>query len=213
MQPACARRFGLPRTKRSPSFSSVQRLGFAAVGSLASAGGSSGLRIPRRNRPEPRKLIASTSTAYGAVKISTSAPAKPGPPTCAAERLISSFELPSMIWSRSTSDGQVRLVGDVEEDRADADEEDDDVQLPERQRVREVRDRDRGEERRAAEVSDDQDRPPRQPVDPHAGGQREEDERQEVERPEQRRPRTRWRRGRRSRRAGSRGRRPATRTG
>ena len=57
-------------------------------------------------RPDARKLSASRRTAYGAVKTSTSTPPRPGPPTCAAERLISSFEFPSMIWSRSTSDGR-----------------------------------------------------------------------------------------------------------
>ena len=30
----------------------------------------------------------------------------PGPTICAADRLISSFELPSTIWSRSTSAGR-----------------------------------------------------------------------------------------------------------
>ena len=35
-----------------------------------------------------------------------------------------------MSWPRETSDGQVRLVGDVEEDGEDADDEADDVELP-----------------------------------------------------------------------------------
>ena len=52
---------------------------------------------------------------------------------------------------------QVRLVGDVEEDGADAHEEADDVELPERERVEDVRDRDRAEEHRAAEVPGDED--------------------------------------------------------
>ena len=33
-------------------------------------------------------------------------PPSPGPEIWAAERLISNFELPSMIWSRSTSEGR-----------------------------------------------------------------------------------------------------------
>ncbi len=77
---------------------------------------------------------------------------------------------------------QVRLVGDVEEDLERADEESDDEELAERERVREVGDRNRHEERSPAEVADDQDRTPRQTVDPHACRQREEDERQELAR-------------------------------
>ena len=52
------------------------------------------------------KLSASAKTAHGAVRIWTRAPPNPGPATCAAERLISSFEFPSMICARSTSDGR-----------------------------------------------------------------------------------------------------------
>ena len=62
VQPAWARRLGFPRTKRRPSLSSIHRLGFGSP-SAARAGASSALRIPRRKRPEERKLIASTSTA------------------------------------------------------------------------------------------------------------------------------------------------------
>ena len=86
---------------------------------------------------------------------------------------------------------QVRLVGDVEEHRQHADDEADDVELPDRQRVEGVRERDRREQRRAPEVADDEDRPPRQAVDPDAGREAEEDERRELDDAEQRRPRTR----------------------
>ena len=55
---------------------------------------------------ETTKLIASVSTATGAVRIPISTPPRPGPPSCAAERLISSFELPSLSWSRLTSVGR-----------------------------------------------------------------------------------------------------------
>ena len=70
------------------------------------AGFSSCLRIPVRNAPDAKKLIASTSTAYGAVIRPMSPPATPGPEICAIVRLTSSFELPSMICSRSTRDGR-----------------------------------------------------------------------------------------------------------
>ena len=35
-----------------------------------------------------------------------STPAMPGPRICAADRVISSLELPSTSWSRSTTDGR-----------------------------------------------------------------------------------------------------------
>ena len=56
--------------------------------------------------PEAKKLTASTRMAYGAVIAPTSTPAIPGPASEAAERLTSSFELPSTSWSRETSDGR-----------------------------------------------------------------------------------------------------------
>ena len=62
VQPACARRFGLRRTNRRPSFSSLQSVGFVPS-ALDRCGASSGLRIPSRNNPEATKLTASTSTA------------------------------------------------------------------------------------------------------------------------------------------------------
>ena len=77
--------------------------------------------------------------------------------------------------------GQVRLIGDVEEDLEGPDEEPDDEELAECQRIREVGDRNRHEECSTREVADDQDRTPRQTVDPHACRQREEDERQELD--------------------------------
>ena len=57
-------------------------------------------------RPEPMKLIASTSTATGAVSAWTSTPAIAGPASWAPEREISSFELPSTSCSRSTREGR-----------------------------------------------------------------------------------------------------------
>ena len=55
---------------------------------------------------------------------------------------------------------EVRHVRDVEEDLEDPDEEADDEELPEGQRVGDVRDGDREEKRGAPEVPDDQDRSP-----------------------------------------------------
>ena len=77
---------------------------------------------------------------------------------------------------------QVRLVGDVEEDGEDADQEADDVELPERQRRPRGTRAGSSEQQRAAEVADDEDRLAPQPVDPDARGKREQDERQELER-------------------------------
>ena len=59
-------------------------------------------------------------------------PPSPGPPTCAAERVISNFEFPSMICRAVDEGGQVRLIGDVEEDLEGPDEEPDDEELAER---------------------------------------------------------------------------------
>jgi len=81
---------------------------------------------------------------------------------------------------------EVRLIGDVEEDLEDPDQEADDEELLEGQRIRDVRDRDRDEQRSAPEVADDQDRSPGQTVDPDTGGQGEQDERQELDRRERR---------------------------
>jgi hypothetical protein len=55
---------------------------------------------------EPRKLTASKAIATGALSRSTMSPARPGPPSWALERLISSFEFPSTSWCRSTSAGR-----------------------------------------------------------------------------------------------------------
>ena len=58
------------------------------------------------NSAEPTKLTASNAIAAGAFSRSTTTPASPGPPSWAAARLISSFELPSISCCRSTSDGR-----------------------------------------------------------------------------------------------------------
>lgn len=82
--------------------------------------------------------------------------------------------------------GEVRLVRDVEEDGADPDEEPDHVELPERQRVRDIRNRNAGKEYGSPEVACDQDRAARQPVNPDPGREREEDEGEELDRSERR---------------------------
>ena len=108
-------------------------------------------------------------------------PAAPGPASCEVERLISSFELPSTSWSRSTSEGRYDWYRDVEEDRGDADEEPDRVHVCERQGVERVGDRKRDEQHSPGEIADDEDRLPLHPVDPDAGRDREQDERQELD--------------------------------
>jgi hypothetical protein len=67
---------------------------------------SSRLPMPSTKSPDTRKLSASTRIANGARSSSTRTPAAAGPPSCAPERLISSFEFPSTSCSRSTSDGR-----------------------------------------------------------------------------------------------------------
>src|SRR5512133_2478845 len=76
---------------------------------------------------------------------------------------------------------KVRLIGDVEEDGGDADEEADAVQLPDRQRVEGVRNRNRAEQQRARKITDDEDRPAPKPVDPHARREADEKEGQELD--------------------------------
>src|SRR4051794_15007581 len=75
---------------------------------------------------------------------------------------------------------EVALPRDVEEHRQAAVDEAHDVQLPDRQHVEVERDRDRGDGDRPPDVARDEDRPSPQAVDPHAGRQAEEDERQEL---------------------------------
>jgi hypothetical protein len=77
---------------------------------------------------------------------------------------------------------QERLVADVEEDGERPGEEADDVQLPHLEDAGEVRGGNRGEDERPADVGGDEDPPPGQAVDPDAGRQREQQERQEVDR-------------------------------
>lgn len=65
-----------------------------------------GRRIANTATAEATKLMASAMMANGALTMPMSTPPNPGPAIWAADRLISSFALPSTIWSRSTSDGR-----------------------------------------------------------------------------------------------------------
>ena len=81
--------------------------------------------------------------------------------------------------------GQVALVGDVEEDGADADDQHHGVHLDEREHVEGPRHRKRGEREPADEVVADQHPLLAPPVDPGAGGQPDHEEGQELEGAEQ----------------------------
>ena len=185
VQPACARRFGLPKTNRRPSFSSVHMLGLRAVDSVYLAfGGSSGLRMRRMNRPETTKLSASTSTAYGAVKIWTSTPAIPGPVDLRGR--AADLELRVAVDDLVAIDErrEVGLYATSKNTWQMPTRKPTDVELPRASEHPRVGDRDRREERCAREVADDEDRPPTETVDPDARRQGEDDEREEVERAE-----------------------------
>ncbi len=79
---------------------------------------------------------------------------------------------------------QERLVGDVEEDGQEAVDEADDIELWHRQDAKLPGDRDRQQRDRPAEVAGDEDEPAGEAVDPGAGWQGEQQERQELDRPE-----------------------------
>ena len=113
----------------------------------------------------------------------------PGPPMFAAARLISSFELPSTTCSRPTSAGRYDWYATSKKTVPMPVNERDRVQLPDRERVEPVARPGRVISVSArAEVGEDQDRTTPQPVDPDAGRQREEKERQELDGREQRDP-------------------------
>ena len=108
------------------------------------------------SRQEQRRHdVADTSRAPSrtAPEDADQDPARPGPRICDGCRVISSLELPSTSWSRSTTRRQVALVGDVEEHGEAAVDEADDVQLPDRQGVEGERDRDRHDRHRPAQVA------------------------------------------------------------
>src|SRR5205807_3387606 len=69
--------------------------------------------------------------------------------------------------------------------RSDAREESDRVELDDVQRAELVGERDGAQREEPQDVSRDQDRSPPQPVDPHPGGEADQDERQEFQSAEQ----------------------------
>lgn len=77
-------------------------------------------------------------------------------------------------------------LSELEEDRQHTDGEADEVQLAQREAVDGVRERDRDERRGTSDVGCDEYRAAREPVDPDAGRQTEEQKRQELERREKR---------------------------
>ena len=90
--------------------------------------------------------------ASGAFSTWISTPASAGPASCAPEREISSFEFPSDELVARHERRQIRHVRDVEEHRQHAEEEANDVELPDRQRVEPRTRWDRREQRRTTEV-------------------------------------------------------------
>ena len=110
-----------------------------------------------------------------------SPPPTPGPAICAPETEISSFEFPSTSWSRSTRYGRYDWYATSKKT----------VKVPTRKlttyswgSVRTSNAHARGIVARRtgpAMIADDEDHPPRQPVDPDAGGQREDQEREELD--------------------------------
>ena len=146
-----------------------------------------------RNRKidETTKLIASTRIASGAV-IAPTRSGQAGPDDLggrAADLQARVALRQSVAWHELR---QERLVADIEEDRQRPGREADHVELPHRQGVGQVGDRDESEHQRPAEIGDDQDGAALETVDPHACRQREQQERQEVDRaqdPDLERPR------------------------
>ena len=184
VQPACARRFGFPRTKRRPAFSSVQMPGFVPSAGAAIAG--SAFRMRRTKRPEAKEADrVDEDRVWGCEELDeATAHARAADLSRRAADLELRVALDDLVALDERRD--VRHVRDVEEDGADPDEEPDDEELSQRQDVGDVRDRDRREQRSAPEVARDEDRSARQPVDPDTCRKREEDERQELDDAERR---------------------------
>ncbi len=77
---------------------------------------------------------------------------------------------------RLDEDGQVALVGDVEEDGEHAGDDRDDEELRQVEDAEGIGDRDRADDRHAPDVRPDEHGPPAPPVDPRTGGQRDQQE-------------------------------------
>src|ERR1700674_5600488 len=104
VQPAIRHRSGFLNTTSRPSFIS----GMKPVAPLAvlGFGWGSGVLIALSAIAERRNDSASTATALAPPIHWIRKPATAGPATCAVERLISSFVLPSSRFGRSTSAGR-----------------------------------------------------------------------------------------------------------
>ena len=184
VQAAIARRWALPTTQRRPSFTCGHIFGCDVPAS--SSGSSSRWPIRSMKTAETTKLTASPTIAYGAVIAAIRPPDMLGPATWAAEAVELQLRVPVDEVLPLDERGQIRLVGDVEEDGEDADRELEHEQVPDLEDAGNPEDRDQREQAGACGVADDQDRPAAEAVDPDAGRQREEDERQEAEHAEQR---------------------------
>ena len=135
---------------------------------------------------EATKLAASTATAYGAVIAPIAGRRGRDRAIWAPERLSSSFELPSTSCSLRTSEGRYDWYATSKKT----------VSVPVAnpttyscQMVTCPSAAASGTEpsaQGAADVGGDEDRPACEPVDPDAGGEREEEERQHLDRAEQR---------------------------
>ena len=125
-----------------------------------------------------------------------------GPAVWAMVREISSLPLPSTSWSRSTSDGRYDMYATSKKTVSVP------LMNPTRYSCQIVRPSNayaigiEARLSRAPEVADDQDRASPKSIDPGAGRQAEQDEREELDGPEQGRPRTGSRPAGRRRRAG-----------
>ena len=122
-----------------------------------------------------RKLSASASTAYGAVRAWIRAGHRRAGDL--GDRLAGlQLALPSTRLLTADELGQVGLVGDVEEDRGHPGDQGDQVKLADGQDPEEPGQRDRAQGGRADQVVDDQDGPEPHPLDPGAGRQPDEQE-------------------------------------
>ena len=141
MHPACARRFGLPRTKRRPSFSSVHMLGLRP-----STRGDLGARLlladseDEEARGHEAERVEEDRVRRGEDLHEHAAETRPAD----LRRRAADLELRVAFDDLVAVDErrEVRHVRDVEEDLEDPDEEADDEELPERQGVRDIGDRD-----------------------------------------------------------------------
>src|SRR6266511_6169991 len=108
--------------------------------------------------------------------------------TCNLRARTADFEFRVSLDQLTTLDQgwKIRLVCDVEEHGERPDQEANDVELADRQSVEAVSDRDRGEQRSPAYVGDDEDRAPRQSVDPHSGRQADQEKGHELDDTERR---------------------------